>query len=328
VIVLVFKQDWEKTDQQIELPPSIIERMIRAAFPVSKSYTYDVISGGCANLNIKVTLKDNDETYILRIYLRDKEAPYREQKLASILKNIIPIPQVYFVGDEDPYRFAMLEFLPGITLRDYLLEKDGKAMRNLMKEAGKILLQLNTIQFDSPGFFDRYLFIKNPLGVSDCVDYLKDALQHPIVVETLHQQTIVRVNKLISTFPEIFPNIDDKQLVHCDFDPANILVNQTNGAWHISGILDWEFAFSGSMLWDVANMLRYAHEMPREFEESFLAGLEDGGIWLPNDWRKYISVLNIFSLLGCLMRSDPSLHPRRCADIIKLIEYFIEQIKL
>jgi Ser/Thr protein kinase RdoA (MazF antagonist) len=62
--------------------------------------------------------------------------------------------------------------------------------------------------------------------------------------------------------------------VHGDFDPANILVDKVNDAWSVTGILEWEFAFSGSYLWDVANMLRYAHKMPLEFQNSFIDALE------------------------------------------------------
>jgi len=36
---------------------------------------------------------------------------------------------------------------------------------------------------------------------------------------------------------------------------ASLCGQQTNKRWKISGILDWEFTFSGSTLCDVANML-------------------------------------------------------------------------
>jgi aminoglycoside/choline kinase family phosphotransferase len=78
---------------------------------------------------------------------------------------------------------------------------------------------------------------------------------------------------------------DEKHLVHGDFDPTNILLDKINGSWVVAGILGWEFAFSGSCLWDVANMLRYAHKMPPEFQNSLLDALQRNGIKLPPDWR-------------------------------------------
>ncbi len=115
-------------------------------------------------------------------------------------------------------------------------------------------------------------------------------------------------------------------MVHADFDPANILVEKINGDWQISAILDWEFAFSGSVRWDVANMLRYAHHMPQIFQDSFLSGLNNGGIALPEDWQISIHLLNLISLLDCLKRSNPENQPRRCEDICELINHILIEL--
>ena len=115
-------------------------------------------------------------------------------------------------------------------------------------------------------------------------------------------------------------------LVHGDFDPANILVNQIKGVWEISGILDWEFSFSGSVLWDVANMLRYAHKMPPEFQTSFLKGLKSRDLILPENWLINVYLLNLISLIDCLKRSNPEIHPARCADIYDLINFILSAL--
>lgn len=82
--------------------------------------------------------------------------------------------------------------------------------------------------------------------------------------------TISKISHLFDKHVHLFPNDNERHLVHGDFDPANILVDRTEGIWKVTGILDWEFSFSGSALWDIANMLRYAHLMPPEFENAFL----------------------------------------------------------
>ncbi len=64
-----------------------------------------------------------------------------------------------------------------------------------------------------------------------------------------------------------------------------LTLNKVSNQWKVSAILDWEFAFSGSMLWDVANMLRYAHQVPANFEKAFISGLVQSGITLPKDWK-------------------------------------------
>jgi aminoglycoside/choline kinase family phosphotransferase len=49
-----------------------------------------------------------------------------------------------------------------------------------------------------------------------------------------------------------------RQLVHADFNPKNILVRGAS----VAAVLDWEFAFSGTPLFDVGNMLRFAERYP------------------------------------------------------------------
>jgi hypothetical protein len=80
------------------------------------------------------------------------------------------------------------------------------------------------------------------------------------------------------------------------------------------------FGLGVSYLWDVANMLRYAHKMPPEFQDAFLKGLGDGGIILPENWRVTVNLLNLLSLLDVLKRSDPKDHSHQCADIRELID--------
>ena len=60
---MTFKQDWEKTDQHYSISPQAIEGMVALAFPQSKLISHEVISGGCANLNIKITLQGEPQPY-------------------------------------------------------------------------------------------------------------------------------------------------------------------------------------------------------------------------------------------------------------------------
>ena len=57
-----------------------------------------------------------------------------------------------------------------------------------------------------------------------------------------------------------------------------------DGRWSVSAVLDWEFAYSGSPLDDVGNMLRF--EQPPGFAAGFADGFRDGGGDLPLDWRR------------------------------------------
>lgn len=322
---MTFKQNWEKTDEQVTLSCDTITAMVEQAFPDNQLDAYELISGGCANLNLKINLKWGDALFILRVYLRDKDAAYREQKLGLLLKPAVPVPQVYFIGDQDDYRFAITEFLPGIPLRDLLLGDEPCDLSTIMHETGMMLAKIQGYHFSTAGFFDKYLHIEQATSQDGCIKFAHECLKNPTVLNCLRDETIVKVGSYFEKYKTLFPDQQEANLVHADYDPANILVNWVDGSWKITGILDWEFAFSGSTLWDVANMLRYAHHMPATYEESFLQGLQKI-VMLPSNWRITAHLLNIISLLDCLGRCQPDKRPNQCMDICGLIDHILIEL--
>ena len=297
--------------------------MVNLAFPNKKLTSYKIISGGCANLNIIINLETEEQPVLLRVYLRDNDAAYREQNLGILLKKTIPIPQVYYVGGYDNHRFAIAEFMFGITLRDLLLSDQPHDVSAIMYDVGKMLAKIQTYQFAKSGFFNNDLSIAKILSQKDYIEFSNSCLHNATVIEQLGAVLLVKIKPYLNKYQSFFPDGKEKNLVHADFDPANILVAKKNGEWKITAILDWEFSFSGSTLTDVANMLRYAHQMPSTFEKSFLEGLNEGGVNLPQDWCITVNMLNLSSLLDCLMRTEGKQCPNQCADIRALIQHII-----
>lgn len=325
---MTFKQNWEKTDQYYSLSPQVVMDMVTCAFPQEKLMSHQVIAGGCANLNIKIILENRNQPYILRIYLRDKDAAYREQELGKRLQGIIPIPQIDFIGSVGEYRFAISSFISGITLRDLLLGEMPFDMEKMMEEVGDVLAKIQTICFPSSGFFAKDLSLQEPITENGYEDFAKECLNHPIVINTLGQGIVLKIDTILEKYAAYFPNEMDNHLVHGDFDPSNILVDWFEDGWKISGVLDWEFAFAGSPLQDIANMLRYAHHMPITYEQSFLKGLQKGGFVLPEDWRLRIDLLNLVALLDPPDCLDPSQRPNRCADIRELVDHILSRVRV
>jgi thiamine kinase-like enzyme len=194
-----------------------------------------------------------------------------------------------------------------------------------MSEVGMILSKITAYEFSKSGFLNKDLEVL-PYESSDVIKFAKGCLNDKTVLSVLSPEVISGIQKAIERHASSFPTDDENHLVHGDFDPANILVDKINNSWVVTGILDWEFAFSGSYLWDVANMLRYAHKMPPEFQNSFIDALQRNGIKLPAHWRTTIHLLNLSSLLDLLKRSDPKGHPKRCADISKLISHILSEL--
>ncbi len=321
----MFKSSWEKTSVTYQLPEGMVEKMVRLAYPDKKLTSSELIAGGCANLNIKIQLEHENQPLILRVYLRDKDAAYREQKLATLLKETVPVPLTHYIGELEGHHFAITKFVPGIPLQDLLLGGVPHDLSAIMYQVGTILSKITAHEFSTAGFLNKELDV-SPHESSDVTKFAHDCLAHRTVLSVLSSEMISEIRKLIEEYAYLFPTDNEKHLVHGDFDPANILVDKINGSWVVTGILDWEFAFSGSYLWDVANMLRYAHKMPPEFQNSFLKGLAVGGVTLPENWYISIHLLNLLSLLDCLKRSEPENHPNRFTDIFELITHILSEL--
>lgn len=327
--LVMFKVDWEKTSVTYQLPEDTVEKMVRLAYPDKKLISHELMAGGCANLNVKIMLEAEKHPLVLRIYLRDEMAAYREQKLAALLKQTIPVPLTHYIGELEGYHFAITEFMLGFSLRDLLLGGLPHDTSAVMYEVGTILSKITTHEFSQPGFFDKELGVVPHSPADDCLIFAKDCLENETVLSVLTPDVISKISQALGKYGHLFPDVPDeneKHLVHADFDPANILVNKVDAAWKVSGVLDWEFAFAGTVLCDVANMLRYAHRMPPEFQDAFLRGLTGGGITLPKNWHSTIQLLNLLSLLDCLKRSDPKDRPNQCADIRELIDNILSEL--
>jgi aminoglycoside phosphotransferase (APT) family kinase protein len=93
-------------------------------------------------------------------------------------------------------------------------------------------------------------------------------------------------------------------LAHGDFNSPNILVRQEGGRWTVAAILDWEFAFAGSILVDIGNMLRYERPGQSRYEPHFSRGLADAGVDLPDDWFLRARLADLPALCELLTRED------------------------
>lgn len=320
---MIFKANWETAGQCVALPDAVIDAMISRALPGKTGCRWERLGGGCANLSILIRMEENP-IYVLRVYLRDKEAACREHQLAGRFGSQLPVPQSRFIGTEAGYDFALIDYCRGINLREALLGKEKADGDSLFYQAGVLLGKIQAHRFNTAGFFDRELRIKR-LQNPDLAEFVARILTHPVVLATLPAGQKPVIAACFSRFAACLPDDHTAHLVHGDYDPANLLVDEIEGKWQISAVLDWEFAFAGSPLWDVATMLRYAHAMPTSWTSSFVSGLQT--VWrLPNQWQTSIHLLNLASLLDCLSRTDPRTQPRRLQDILALIDWISGQL--
>lgn len=144
-------------------------------------------------------------------------------------------------------------------------------------------------------------------------------LQDNVVKDALGNTLLSAIKKIVAKNSALLPDINSANLTHSDYDPANILVKNSDGAWKIAAILDWEFAFSGTYLLDIGLMLRYSHKLRPYFEENFIAGIESNGHRLPRDWKKQAKLMDLLCLLQLAHYNPFSKRPKLSRDVVSLI---------
>ena len=109
------------------------------------------------------------------------------------------------------------------------------------------------------------------------------------------------------------PIAGSSRLVHADYNPKNLLMQ----GGKVTAVLDFEYAFSSSPLFDVGNMLRFPRRP--DFVEGFVAGFRDGGGELPPNWRELSRALDIYSLADFLTRPVEHRYFTRSLERIRAI---------
>jgi len=305
----------------VTLPPAMYEWLAKA-LPGQRIHCLQGLAGGYSNTTILV-ITDTQSRYVLRRYLHRNTCGV-EVALADLVVHLVPVPRIVAADPAglDAGEPALLShFVSGVLVSNLLPVIPVDEGHELGHAVGDALASIGTVSFTRPGFFLGADLDPEPVGkgiaaelsafVNDCLNFGNAAhVLTPLECDALRALAAREVPDLVT--------VDDAcQLVHSDFNPKNLIATRRQGRWHLASVLDWECAFSGSPLFDIANILRFEEEIPESFRDGFLAGFRAAGGHLPNNWRQLSQTLDLYALVGFLTR--PVGHPfmTKAARIIR-----------
>ena len=323
---MTFKKNWERSTELFEVPAAIIEGMAQQAMPHNKLLSYELISEGCSNLNVRLHIDGPAApSFILRIYFVNQDGPFMERLSYRLLNNRVPIPCIHYIGKYEEYSFSIAQCMPGISLRDFLLSDPATdEIEKMMFAVGVVLSRIANFQFPCSGTFNRDLTFIGGYSQEGYLHFMNLSLKEKIILSHFSAAVLSKVEHFTEVNKNLFPTEKETSFVHGDFDANNLLVDQIEGEWKVTGVLDWESPFSGTIFCDISNMLRYRRQMPPCFENSFLTGLLSQGVQIPRNWSSRADLLNLMALLSCLAKTNPEKSPNQCADICKLVCEIVE----
>ncbi|WP_157966670.1 hypothetical protein [Fastidiosibacter lacustris] len=98
----------------------------------------------------------------------------------------------------------------------------------IMYQVGKALTNIQKITFQVSGFFDQQLKIIASTADNECIKLARRALEHKTAKIVLSEELISRITQLLYKYDNLIQKINGVQLVHGDFGPENILVNNVS----------------------------------------------------------------------------------------------------
>jgi aminoglycoside phosphotransferase (APT) family kinase protein len=268
------------------------------------------LAGGFSNDNL-LLVTSTGEQYVLRRYLRHNSCAV-EAALAARVAGIVPVAEVVAAdpdGTASGQPLLLSRYMPGDLVSEILPGLAAHEAEELGHVTGAALAAVGTVSFEHPGFFGGADLVPDgtepTAGLPAFVDRCLRTGNADQALTPAKQQDLRQ--RAASAAPALEGLRGARQLVHSDFNPKNLLATRQRGTWAVTAVLDWEFSFSSSPLFDIGNMLRFRDELPPGFAAGFVAGYRADGGHLPENWRELSQALDLFALADFLTR--PPEHP-------------------
>ena len=247
------------------------------------------------------SLKVEPENDLILRISRKEDSNFEGEKwvLEQCATKQLPVPQVLLVGEVEengtPLKFSIETKLPGNPLGDLLGDLSTEELNHLMNQAGEMLSKINSIEVNGFGRIKA----DGSTEFNSAEEVLKNNYFSPEKMMQVADECSIDENVMTQALDILhdpkYTNIFQQkpQLIHGDFTPANILVDNGN----ISGLIDFEFAEGGDPAREFANWdFFYKDSFPIQ---ALSDGYTDTSIWNDNFalkyniWKVYLCVANI-----------------------------------
>lgn len=297
------------------MDPQQMVQILAAALPKHNLRSFEPLTGGMRNLNYLVHVDGTEDRLVLRIYTRDPSACQKEIDVHSLVSERIPVPEIVYAdpsgeGDIGPYMIK--RYVEGVTFQELKSQQNLQDVAEAAYAIGATLARLQTFTFSPPR---SPPFSEGPTPISEVI---ASCLNSPVLIQRLGLGETDRLRALITGWlPEISSLYQQQSLVHGDFGARNTLLKRSGGHWVVSAVLDWELAFFGSPLWDVARFICFERRARPLREPHFSTGFSENGGVLPENWLEFSRVINAVSSAESLSRPDlPGIFVPELKDLI------------
>lgn len=323
---------WERRKPLVALTLEEARPLLAVAAPGRAIVAMEPLTTGLINTNYRIDLDGAPSPVVLRIYARDAAACAREARLLRLVAGAVPVPTVLY-ADPDAERFhlswMLMSWVEGVPLPEALVSLAPDEAPSLAAALGEVAAAIGAFPFPASGFFGSDLTIAEPLGAP--TEMTRERIRYLLFEgragERLGVDLTGRLWPLVEAhIAELDVLAGRVALVHSDFRDSNLLVTRTDGAWRVSGVLDWEYAFAGPSLFDLGSLLRReATMLPSNFARHVVAAYRAHGGFAPPGWRRMTLLMDLMNLCG--FADMPVTRGAMLADVTSLIEATVARLE-
>ncbi|MBN8207756.1 aminoglycoside phosphotransferase family protein [Bacillus sp. NTK071] len=292
------KTNWERHNPIIEIPIEAIQSIIRSYSSNLTVQNVTLLSGGLSHTNYKVEVEAN---FVVVRVTKNHESLLREETLHAILPDKVLAPRFLHVTMWNGYGVGILEWKNGSLLYHHLTDSSPSNMNRMGRSIGQQLAALRELTFDTYGFLDTELTVAEEFRLTpeNFISTIESFFTAGYASKWLPNNEIDQIHRFTRGNAHLFEEDESgARLVHGDFNGLNLLMNGSD----VSAVLDWEFALSGSIYFDIGNMLRYQYIHMSSFESGLITGLNESGIVLSDNWKKLAKLADLVALCSLINR--------------------------
>lgn len=243
------------------------------------------------HLVYKVTL-ESKETVIYKVYYKTDRRNREIATLRALTGSRVQSPALLRYGNlPDRTEWLLMSMLEGVPFEQVQASIPPADQLEIFRAMGEELGKLHS--FAAYDFYGPWDEAGRPLGAKPpYAESIRRSLR--LCAEEIQRQGLAERDLLLEAvrrlqgYIQLLADVREFRLIHRDFDGRNVLVEQRDGKWLVSGVIDFEGAAPGDPLIDVVNMYHRYFLEHVEAEAAFLVGYsryctvpKDFCRWLP-----------------------------------------------